>query len=150
MGLPNLNMKRKPTRILVAVVKRRHRANGLFAVWRRSTDLKKAVRPAGTVQALPFQSLLTKLVFQWLQGSLPNTVLHVQNFLLCLFSLFCCGCVELGSCATMVNNFWYATISPEKPISAGTRTQAQPLCQIERNFWQMFYHLNWTVNSRLQ
>ena len=150
MGLPNLNMKRKPTRILVAIVKRRHRANGLFAVWRRSMDLKKAVRPAGTVQALPFQSLLTKLVFQWLQGSLPNIVLHVQNFLLCLFSLFCCGWVELGSCATMVNNSWYTTISPEKPISAGTRTQAQPLCQIERNFWQIFYHLNWTVNSRLQ
>ena len=147
--LLNLNMKRKPTRIRVVVVKRRHRANGLFAVWRRSMDLKKTVRPAGTVQALPFQSLLTKLVFQWLQGSLPNIVLHVQNFLLCLFSRFCCGCVELGSSATMLNNSWYATISPEKPISAGTHTQAQPLCQIERNFWQIFYHLNWTVNSRL-
>ena len=123
-------MKRKPKRILVVVVKRRHRANGLFVVWRRSMD-------AGTVQALPFQSLLTKLVFQWLQGGLPNNVLHVQNFLLCLFSRFCCGCVELGSSATMLNNSWYAMISPEKPISVGTHTQAQPLCQIERNFWQI-------------
>ena len=93
--------------------------------------------------ALPFQSLLTTLVFQWLQGSLPNIVLHVQNFLLCLFSRFCCGCVELGSSATMLNNSWYATISPEKPISAGTHTQAQPLCQIDGNFWQIFYHFNW-------
>ena len=95
--------------------------------------------------ALPFQSLLTTLVFQWLKRSLPNIVLHVQQVLFCLFSQFCrCfGCVEVCSRATMLNNSWYATISPEKPISAGTHTQAQPLCQIEGNFWQIFYHFNW-------
>ena len=37
-----------------------------------------------------------------------------------------------------------------KPISAGTHTQAQPLCQIKGNFWQIFYHFNWMVNLGLQ
>ena len=36
--------------------------------------------------ALPFQSLLTTLVFQWQQRNLPNIVLPVQNFVLCIFS----------------------------------------------------------------
>lgn len=113
---------------------------------RSSYDLRDA-----TI-ALKFPSLLTKLVFQWVQRSRPNIVLHVQIFLFCLFSRFspCCGCVELCISATMLNNSWYATILPEKPISAVTHTQAQPFCQIEKNFWQIFYDLNWMVNSRLQ
>ena len=36
--------------------------------------------------ALPFQSLLTTLVFQWQQRNLPNIVLPVQNFVLFIFS----------------------------------------------------------------
>ena len=45
---------------------------------------------------LPFQSLLTMLVFQWRQRSLPNIVLHVQNFCFVHFLVFVVVVVALS------------------------------------------------------
>ena len=65
-----------------------------------------------------------------------NCAARSEVLFLFLFSRYCrcCGCVGLDSSVTMLNNSWHATISLEKPISAGTNTQAQPLWQMERNF----------------
>ena len=64
--------------------------------------------------ALPFQSLLTTLVFQWRQKNCAAS----SELLFCLFSRCCrfSGCVEIGSNVTMLNNSCYATILPRKPI----------------------------------
>ena len=58
-----------------------------------------------------------------------NCAASSEVLFLFLFSRYCCCCgfVELGSSVTMLNNSWHATISLAKPISAGSRTQAQPL-----------------------
>ena len=51
--------------------------------------------------ALPFQSLLTTLVFQWRQKNCAAS----SELLFCLFSRCCrfSGCVEIGSNVTMLN-----------------------------------------------
>ena len=46
--------------------------------------------------ALPFQSLLTTLVFQWRQRSLPNIVLHIKNFCFVYFLVFVVVVVALS------------------------------------------------------
>ena len=45
---------------------------------------------------LPFQSLLTMLVFQWRQRSLPNIVLHIKNFCFVYFLVFVVVVVALS------------------------------------------------------
>ena len=69
------------------------RPKPLHEHWRRNRsrdDLRDA-----TI-ALPFQSLLTTLVFQCLQRSLPNIVLHVQNFCFVYFLNFIVVVVALS------------------------------------------------------
>ena len=73
--------------------------------------------------ALPFQSLLTTLVFQWLKRSLPNIVLHVQKFCFVYFLNFVVVLVALKfvvglQCETILDmrRFRLKSLFPQVPI----------------------------------
>ena len=97
--------------------------------------------------ALPFESLLTTLVFQWRQKNCAAS----SELLFRLFSRFCrcCGCVEIGSNVTMLNNSWYATFCR----SYITNTYYNIVCFVLRPsfmcvmvFWRTLYGVKEVVH----